>query len=58
MFLFIGLILENLIIGNKNIDLEKVIEMSRKIILDDFVSKLLLRYNSIVEENGVNLLGG
>jgi ATP-binding cassette subfamily B protein len=58
IFLFSGTIFENLVLGNRNIKMEDVIEISRLTTLDEFVSKLPLRYNTMIEENGANLSGG
>ncbi|SMR89811.1 ABC transporter transmembrane region [Caldicellulosiruptor bescii] len=58
IFLFSGTIFENLVLGNRNIKMEDIIEISRLTTLDEFVSKLPLRYNTMIEENGANLSGG
>lgn len=58
IFLFSGSILENLTLGSKGIKFEEVIELSKQTSLDEFVNKLPLRYNTMVEENGANLSGG
>lgn len=38
--------------------MEEVIEVSKLTTLDEFVTKLPLRYNTMIEENGANLSGG
>ncbi len=58
IFLFSGTIFENLVLGNRNLKMEDVIEISRLTTLDEFVSKFPLRYNTMIEENGANLSGG
>ncbi len=58
IFLFSGTIFENLVLGNRNLKMEDVIEISRLTTLMRFVSKFPLRYNTMIEENGANLSGG
>lgn len=58
IFLFSGTIKENLTLGNKQISFEQVVEACQKSQLDDFINKLPLRYDTLIEENGRNLSGG
>lgn len=57
-FLFTGTIFENLTIHNPSITLDEVIEACKKVELHEFIDKLPMRYNSMVEENGINFSGG
>lgn len=57
-FLFSGTIFDNLTLGAKNIDLEKVIEVAKMTKAHDFINKLPFRYNTKLEENGANLSSG
>lgn len=57
-FLFTGTIFENLTIHNPNITLDEVIEACKKVNLDEFIDQLPMRYNTLVEENGINFSGG
>ena len=57
-FLFTGTIFENLTVHNPNITLDEVIEACKKVELDEFIDQLPMRYNTMVEENGINFSGG
>lgn len=57
-FLFTGTIFENLTIHNPNITLDQVIDACKKVELDEFINQLPMRYNTMVEENGLNFSGG
>ena len=58
IFLFSGTIRENLELGNKNAALEDIIEVCKLSKADEFINKLPLRYETMLEENGANLSGG
>lgn len=58
-FFFSGTIYENLCLGvNHNIDMEQVIKATEISKAHDFIKKLPLGYNTLLEENGSNLSGG
>lgn len=58
-FFFSGTIYENLTFGIKReVSLEEVIEVCKKMQMHDFISQLPLRYYSYMEENGNNFSGG
>jgi ATP-binding cassette subfamily B protein len=56
--LFVGTIVENIAIGEFEPDLQKVLNISKKLGIDEFVEKMPATYNTILHENGVNLSGG
>jgi ABC-type bacteriocin transporter len=58
IFLFSGTIRENLCLGNKNLEMEEIIEACKMAQAHDFINKLPLRYETNLEENGANLSGG
>ena len=58
IFLFSGSIRENLELGNEDATLEEIIEACHQSKADEFINKLPLRYDTILEENGANLSGG
>ncbi len=58
VFLFNGSIIENLTLGDNSIPFEKVIDICKLTKADEFIEKLPLRYNTIIDENGSNLSGG
>lgn len=57
-FLFSGTILENLAIGNSDINMEKIIEVTKLAKAHSFINELPQRYETQLEENGGNLSGG
>lgn len=56
-FLFGGTIRENLSIGKKVSD-EEMFSICKDYLIDDFVNRMPMRYESYVEERGANLSGG
>jgi ABC-type bacteriocin transporter len=56
--LFVGTIVENIAIGEFEPDLQKVLNISKQLGIDEFVEKMPATYNTILHENGVNLSGG
>ncbi len=58
IFLFSGTIRENLELGNEDATLEDIIEACKLSKSDEFINKLPLRYETMLEENGANLSGG
>lgn len=58
IFLFSGTIRENLELGNEDATLEDIIEACKLSKADEFINKLPLRYETMLEENGANLSGG
>ena len=57
IFLFNKSIRENLMI-NDDIKIEEIIELSKKVNAYDFINELPLRFDYIIEENGINLSTG
>lgn len=57
-FFFSGTIEENLKLGMENISLDKIIKACEMSHASDFIEKLPLRYQTMLEENGSNLSGG
>ncbi len=57
-FLFNGTIIENLSLGNPYLTYDEIIEACKKAQIHDFINSLPLRYNTLVEENGMNFSGG
>lgn len=57
-FLFNKTIFENLIIGKNNISYKQVIEACKKAQIHDFINTLPAKYNTLIEENGINFSGG
>lgn len=57
-FLFNKTIFENLVIGKNNVSYEQVIEACKKAQIHNFINTLPERYNTLIEENGVNFSGG
>lgn len=57
-FLFSGSILDNLSLGMDTIVMDDIIEASKKAQAHEFINKLPLRYETILDENGGNLSGG
>ena len=58
IFMFSGTIRENLTLGDKNINMEEIIEACKMAQAHDFINKMPLRYETYLEENGANLSGG
>ncbi|QNU67764.1 peptidase domain-containing ABC transporter [Ruminiclostridium herbifermentans] len=58
IFMFSGTIRENLCLGNKNLEMEEIIEACKMAQAHDFINKFPLRYETNLEENGANLSGG
>ena len=58
IFLFSGTIRENLELGNEDATMEEIIEACKLSKADEFINKLPLRYDTMLEENGANLSGG
>jgi ATP-binding cassette, subfamily C, bacteriocin exporter len=56
--LFVGTIIENIAIGEFEPDLQKILHLSKLLGISDFIEKLPATYNTILNENGVNLSGG
>lgn len=57
-FLFSGTIMENLTLGKDDVNMEDVIEASKQAQAHDFINDLPMRYETKLEENGMNLSGG
>lgn len=57
-YLFNKTILENLSMGSKVHDLEKIREACRKAEIDDYIMSLPNKYDTLIGEGGVNLSGG
>ena len=57
-FLFSGSIMENLTLGFDQILPEQVIEASKMAKAHDFINEMPLRYETRLDENGLNLSGG
>lgn len=58
IFLFSGTIRENLQLGCEDATMEEIFEVCRLSKADDFINKLPLRYDTMLQENGANLSGG
>lgn len=58
IFLFSGTIRENLSLGNEYASLEEIIEACKLSKANEFIEKLPMRYDTLLEENGANLSGG
>lgn len=58
IFMFSGTIRENLALGNENASLEEIIEACKLSKANEFIEKLPMRYETLLEENGSNLSGG
>ena len=58
IFLFSGTIRENLCLGNEHAPLEEIIEACKLSRANEFIEKLPMRYDTMLEENGANLSGG
>ncbi len=58
IFLFSGTIRENLMLGNEDATLDEIIEACKLSKANEFIEKMPLRYDTMLEENGANLSGG
>lgn len=58
IFLFSGTIRENLALGNEFASFEEIIEACELSKANEFIEKLPMRYETMLEENGANLSGG
>ncbi len=58
IFMFSGTIRENLALGNEDASLEEIIEACKLSKANEFIEKLPMRYETLLEENGNNLSGG
>jgi ABC-type bacteriocin transporter len=56
--LFSGTIIDNVAVGDYEPDLQRVLQISKMLSIDEFVEQMPNTYNSIVSEQGVNLSGG
>lgn len=57
-YLFTETIAQNIAIGEKNINEEKIIRAAKEAKIHDFIMTLPLRYDTIVGEDGLELSGG
>lgn len=57
-FLFSGTIEENLRLGKQDATFEEILSACRRSRANEFIEKLPLRYQTRLEENGMNLSGG
>lgn len=58
IFLFSGTIRENLELGNEDATFSDILSVCRQSKADEFINKLPMRYDTMLEENGANLSGG
>lgn len=58
LFFFNGTIKENLRMGDFFIKNHEIIEVCKKVHIDDFINSLPNKYDTIIDENGTNLSGG
>lgn len=58
IFLFSGTIRENLTLGNEYASFEDIVEACCLSKANEFIEKLPLRYETLLDENGANLSGG
>ncbi len=56
--LFSGTIIENIALGDESPDMQRILILSKKLGIDEFIEKLPSTYSSQVSEQGVNLSGG
>ncbi len=56
--LFAGTIIQNIAIGDPDPDMQRILSLSRRLGLDDFIEKLPDNYNTLLNEHGINLSGG
>ena len=58
VFLFNGTIRENLALSKEDATIEEIVEVCRLCKADEFIERLPLKYETVLEENGANLSGG
>ncbi|MGN0595170.1 MAG: peptidase domain-containing ABC transporter [Hominimerdicola sp.] len=58
IFLFSDTIYNNLRMGNEDISNEQIEEICKICYADEFINRLPMGYNTVIEENGNNLSGG
>lgn len=58
IFLFSGTIRENLELGNEDATFNDILNACKLSKADEFINKLPMRYETLLEENGSNLSGG
>lgn len=56
--LFSGTITDNIAVGDYEPDMQRVLQLSKMLGIDEFVEQLPNTYNSIISEQGINLSGG
>lgn len=56
--LFAGTIIDNIAIGEIEPDMHKILSISNVLGISDFVEKMPYKYNTILNEQGINLSGG
>jgi ATP-binding cassette subfamily B protein len=56
--LFAGSVIENISIGDPEPDMHRILEISNVLGLHDFIEKLPDRYDTVLNEQGLNLSGG
>jgi ABC-type bacteriocin transporter len=56
--LFAGTILENIAIGDFDPDIQRILEISHRLGINDFVEKMPAGYHTKLNEQGINLSGG
>lgn len=56
--LFVGTIIENIAIGEFEPNIQRILELSKMLGINDFIEQLPLGYNTLLGEQGVNLSGG
>lgn len=57
-FLFSGTIYENLALGLDMVSMEEIVEAAKRAQAHEFINGLPMRYETMLEENGMNLSGG
>jgi ABC-type bacteriocin transporter len=56
--LFEGNFISNIALGDDHPDLDRIIEITRRLGLDPFINQLPGKYETIIREQGINLSGG
>jgi len=56
--LFQGTVISNIALGEQDPDLERILEICKRLGLHEFISRLPARYETIIREQGTNLSGG